>query len=356
MNKMQHYFAFDYGMFDAMSLYNIKPTMAKIQKYSDNPLFIDGIYENPTKQWEPRIDNGYPNVILDDKGIYHCYYTLFIVDKISSSTSPSQKSFTKYQASEDRQIGPAYACSKDGINWEKPNLGIVNFEGSKDNNLLLKNVVGTGVFFDIEESDPTKRFKLITRKEDTKKFAVAFSSDGIHFSPLEEWQENNPVIGRDCHNSIFKDSKTNEYVLSTRLWSNNLRVIAISKSKDFINWTPLKEIVRGQGYEEQIYSMPIFEYKNIYFDLASVYKQGDKSLADFDTLNLELYWSSDLNSWNKAVPQNNILLPRGKNIENWQKSDFDSATIFASPIMADKNRLYYTGSKGKHSSWRDTGL
>ena len=30
----------------------------------------------------------------------------------------------------------AYAVSKDGLKWEKPNLGTVDFNGSKENNLL----------------------------------------------------------------------------------------------------------------------------------------------------------------------------------------------------------------------------
>ena len=29
------------------------------------------------------------------------------------------------------------AISKDGVNWERPNLGLVKFGGSKDNNILL---------------------------------------------------------------------------------------------------------------------------------------------------------------------------------------------------------------------------
>ena len=31
----------------------------------------------------------------------------------------------------------AYATSADGIHWERPNLGIVDFRGSTENNLRL---------------------------------------------------------------------------------------------------------------------------------------------------------------------------------------------------------------------------
>ena len=33
--------------------------------------------------------------------------------------------------------GLCYARSKDGITWEKPNLGLAEFEGSKDNNIVV---------------------------------------------------------------------------------------------------------------------------------------------------------------------------------------------------------------------------
>lgn len=351
----KHYFAFDTGIYHGNKMQNMVLKINQFKKDERNPLFIEGLYEEPPKSWEPRIDNGYPNVILDDKGIYHCYYTLFVVDPSSTNTPREKRKDVPY-STKGREVGLAYARSNDGIHWEKPELGLVEFEGSKANNLLMRDVAGTGVMFDVSEKDPKKRFKLITRHEKTLKLNVAFSEDGVHFSDLIEWKEHSPKLGADCHNSVFKDSRTNQYILTTRLWANNFRVVAISRSNDFINWSPLEEVLRGQGFDEQVYSMPVFEYHDIYFGLASVYKQGDNTQSDWDTLNLELYWSSNLTEWNKAVPHNNILLPAGSGREKLTDGEFDSATIFASPMVAGENRLYYTGGKGRHRSWRETGL
>ncbi|QIM63844.1 hypothetical protein A1D29_01065 [Pasteurellaceae bacterium Orientalotternb1] len=334
---------------------NMRLKMGEVKKDEHNPLFIEGLYENPPKPWEPRIDNGYPNVILDNQGIYHCYYTLFVIDPSSTSIPREKRSEVSY-STKDRQVGLAYARSTDGVHWEKPNLNLVEFEGSKKNNLIMRDVAGTGVLYEPNEPDPNKRFKLITRKEKNKKMAVAFSPDGIHFSTLTEWQENSPVLGADCHNSVFKDSRTNQYILSTRLWASNFRVQAISRSDDFIHWSPLEEVLRGQGFDEQIYSMTVFEYNDIYLGFASVYKQGDISVMDFDTLNLELYWSTNLTEWNKTVPENNILIPSGLGREKYLEGEFDSATIFASSMTAGDDRIYYTGGKGRHRGWRETGL
>lgn len=353
--RIKHYFAFDTGIYHGNKLQNIKWVMGNIVRDQHNPLFIDGINETPQKRWEARVDNGYPNVILDNKGIYHCYYTLFVIDPSSTNTPKSQRKDKAYSTA-GRRTGLAYARSYDGIHWEKPILNLVEFNGSKANNLLMLDVAGTGIFYEPEEKDKNKQFKLITRKEDNKKLAVAFSADGIHFTELLEWRENSPHLGADCHNSVFKDQRTNQYILTSRLWSNNMRVVALSRSNDFIHWSPLQEILRGQGFEEKIYSMPVFEYEDIYFGLASVYQQGDNSAEDFDTLNLELYWSINLINWNKAVPRNNIFLPAGEGRNKFIDGEFDSAVIFASNLTAGENCLYYMGGKGWHRSWRETGL
>lgn len=115
-------------------------------------------------------------------------------------------------------------------------------------------------------------------------------------------------------------------------------------------------MIRGQGYGEQTYSMTVFEYNDIYLGLASIYKQGDNSVMDFDTLNLELYWSTNLTEWNKAVPEHNILIPAGAGREKYLDGEFDSATIFASSMTAGDNRIYYMGGKGRHRGWRESGL
>lgn len=352
----KRFFAFDTGIYHGNKMQNMQLKMGDIQKEKNNPLFIEGLYETPAKPWEPRIDNGYPNVILDENGLYRCYYTLFVIDPSSTNTPREQRQNTPYQT-KGREVGLAYAESKDGINWYKPNLGLVEFNGSKENNLIMRDVAGTGILFEPNDPDPNKRYKLITRKEKgNQPLAIAFSADGIHFSPLQEWAENSPRLGADCHNAVFKDPRTNEYILTSRLWANNLRVVALSRSKDFIHWSPLEEVARGNGYEEQLYSMPVFEYQHIYFGFASVYRQGDNTHPEFDTLNLELYWSNNLTEWNKIVPNDNIFIPTGAGRNKFTDGEFDSATMFASPTLLNGNRLYYTGGKGRHRSWRETGL
>ena len=61
----------------------------------------------------------------------------------------------------------AYAESDDGVHWTKPNLGLVEFHGNKENNLILTNPAPLGfvnlkVLADPDDADPARRYKIST--------------------------------------------------------------------------------------------------------------------------------------------------------------------------------------------------
>lgn len=76
-----------------------------------------------------------------------------------------------------RRIG--YAISKDGFNWEKPILGLVEYNGSKENNLVDED--GGELRFtayDPEDSDPNKRFKMVSIGG-MMRLHIHYSADGL---------------------------------------------------------------------------------------------------------------------------------------------------------------------------------
>ena len=79
----------------------------------------------------------------------------------------------------DRRRRIMYAVSKDGFNWEKPNLGLVEYNGTKNNN-IVEEACGEWVMYDPEDSDPTKRFKSL-RMIEGMRIAVAYSADGFRW-------------------------------------------------------------------------------------------------------------------------------------------------------------------------------
>ena len=89
------------------------------------------------------------------------------------------------------------ARSKDGRTWEKPDLGLVEWHGSKHNNLVDMgedmHVQACVIFHEPDEVDPDKRFKMAFEpRKHSARICVAFSADGL------VWRESprNPVGGR----------------------------------------------------------------------------------------------------------------------------------------------------------------
>lgn len=359
--KQSTFLALDTGLWNGHLMENCELQIGEFTKDPVGPLFREGIFEDPYLPWEPRFDNGYPNVLWDPEAeLFRAYYTLFVKDPASRDTPPAERAKTPYVI-EGRATGLGYAQSKDGVTWEKPYLGLVEFDGSTENNLIFRNVQGTSVIHDPKDPDPSRRFKLITlREEDDTSLCIAFSADGTTFSELQPWpaESKSPVPGGDCHNQVFIDPRTDEYVLMTRLWDNNLRVVAISRSKDFTNWTVPEEVHRGNGFEDQVYSMPVFPYQGLYLGLASMYHDGDSTLEGKENVDLELHWSTTATEFSQAAPGNSVFIPHGKEKGGYPKGEFDSNVIFAAlPLEIDgKLWFYYMGGKGKHTGWRESAL
>lgn len=92
---------------------------------------------------------------------------------------------------------PAYAESDDGIHWTKPNLGLVEYNGNKDNNLILTDpaplgMVNLKVLRDEAETDPSRRYKITTHpyyrhRRRMGTLAPFVSEDGL------SWRMEQPV-------------------------------------------------------------------------------------------------------------------------------------------------------------------
>ena len=92
-----------------------------------------------------------------------------------------------------------YATSRDGIHWTKPDLGLVDYQGSTANNLVDFpqdiDLPMAPIIHDLEDPDPNRRFKLafspLTGRSGVRRggLSVAYSPDGLHWTP----SPNNPL-------------------------------------------------------------------------------------------------------------------------------------------------------------------
>jgi hypothetical protein len=124
--------------------------------------------------------------------------------------------------------GICYARSKDGIHWEKPNLGLADYHGSRENNIVIGGGAGgmdkcgsEGMVFIDPTAPPDERFRYAVRISDELKDTVVFSSpDGIHWRLTHEHvltftspQKPNHL---DSQNVIFWDDRIRKYVAYMR--------------------------------------------------------------------------------------------------------------------------------------------
>lgn len=155
----------------------------------------------PDRPWEGTRLGNYNNVLkIDDT--YHLWYVT--------------------------RNGLCYARSHDGITWEKPALGLTEFNGSRDNNIILGSGANgitewssEGMIFHDPTAPADERFRYATRISDEHKHTVVFSSpEGI------TWRRTHDKVltfthpeGRqhlDSQNVIFWDDRIEKYVAYMR--------------------------------------------------------------------------------------------------------------------------------------------
>lgn len=332
---------------------NAKLKVGTVEKHDANPLFVED------KPWEKRFDNLYGNVIWDeDEKIYKCWYSPFIVDESALGMSLAERDSKQYDPPWSREMAICYATSKDGITWDKPEMGLVDFEGSKANNILWRGKKfeeesaekelwsgphGSGIFKDENDPDPKRRYKAFIKYNI---LSVAFSEDGINWSDAIACPEAD--VAGDTHNNAFWAPTLNKYVGITREWGKAKgRQVMRTESNDYLKWSPAELVLEGIDKNHQTYAMPVFYYGGVYIGLVAIHQQ------DSDRVWTELTWSPDTKNWHRIDP-GNPLIPCSDT-----PLDYDYGCVYpcAYPVfLEDEIRLYYGGSDYLHFGWRNGSL
>ena len=159
------------------------------------------------------------------------------------------------------------AESDDGINWRRPNLGLYEFEGSKQNNIILINDEATHNFVafrdDNSAAPPSERYKAVGGGRQGL-FGYA-SSDGIHWRRLSEQRLiTNGYF--DSQNVAFWDPVRQQYWAYVRGFyqrpgtGEEIRGIRVATSKDFLHWTDTERIDFGDSPAEHFYTNAMTPY------------------------------------------------------------------------------------------------
>ena len=198
----------------------------------------------------------------------------------------------------------AYAESADGIRWVRPSLGIVEFEGSRDNNIILdlpmlkehdyKGFDNMYVFYDENPDCPTaEKYKMISMWVGHGALLLLVSADGIHFERSRvlttdgEFDSQNtalfsPEFGKYlCYyrgehepdkstpvcDKSYTDKQAKALMDPVRMLLREpgegtdafMRDVRVMESEDFINWSIQKRI-EATGADLQYYTNCVMRY------------------------------------------------------------------------------------------------
>ena len=334
---------------------NAKLILGQITKHESNPLFVED------QSWEPRYDNMYPNVIYDEEeNLYKCWYCPFIVDQRTTETVPEKRnpSLTPYMSAKPagREEAMLYATSADGINWTKPNLGIVNFNGNSNNNIVSRGLSGAGVIKDELEKLPGRRYKAFYCSNSGYK--MRYSSDGLNWGD----EVALPGVGEsDCHANMIWSPELKKYVGILRHYDpipvTGNRKIARTESIDSVTWTKSETIIEGTP-QDQLHDMVIFRDGGVYLGLLGCMNYPSKETRNGVRQHIELAWSPDSYKWHRINPGTPFISNSKSNNNEYGKMPYDWGCVFPSaPVFVDDEiRIYYGASDWYFFDWRKGGL
>ncbi len=249
---------------------------------SRRELFVDDFLVAGMEGVERKLHKPVPRdvALVCDKpweGNTSAYYTIFPDgDRFRMVYRGSHFDETTRKASHSEVT--CYAESRDGVNWEKPELGLVEFNGSKKNNIIW-NGPGTHNFTAMKDGNPAcppdARYKALaggTTTVDGKKkgcLNALQSSDGIHWTMMSEAVITAGAF--DSQNLAFWDDVRGEYRAYWRIFTaghtdergwkpSGVRAIRTATSKDFIHWDHQADLEYVDSPAEHLYTNAILPY------------------------------------------------------------------------------------------------
>lgn len=183
-----------------------------------------------------------------------------------------------------RYMRVCYAESQDGLDWQRPELGLVEFKGSRRNNILPDIQRLPTVVYDQHEPDPRRRYKCFgestTGMLQREEGHLMTSADGLHWlyqpSP-RRYLGTRPYWASEFH-SVLRDDRERD---PARLWKAYglfatgpaRRASQLSTSPDGIHWTgyPENPIIEPlQGISPCIHDFLVWQEMGRYVGLLQV--------------------------------------------------------------------------------------
>ncbi len=276
-----------------------------------------------------------------------------------------------------RELQPLYAESIDGLNWEKPGLGRVAWNGSTDNNIIRIGMdIARGkdrrlvLIRDDREPDPARRYKGLNRVGG-RLYPLA-SSTGFDWRLLE-----GRGFASDDEYRLCPDPLRKRFVATGKVLIGAERAVTLALSDDFVNWSEPEMIFRADARDREwgvqrirsaladsdrchplfineaefftdVYHLQVFVYEDLYLGIAALFHWSgywpDRKNQD-GLIQPVLAVSRDLRVWDRL--NHEVFLPLSPRSASGLH---DQGSLVCTPPVrrGDELWFYYRGGRYSH--------
>lgn len=300
------------------STVGLQRNLHPVEKHPANPLIV------PDRPWEGQSVLLYGAVIYDpDVDRFRAWY-------LAWGKHIGQSSFI------------CYAESKDGLQWEKPNLGLHPFDGSDETNIVIPNVTSnTTVLYDPRDPNPSHRYKAVIRGGGTRGYV---SPDGIH------WRDCGAIMDQAYDSTtVHWDPRGEKWMASVKIFRDGKRARGYAESMNFFDWSDtyfMATIDDRDAEGDQMYAMVVFHYETVYLGLLRLFHTATNKI------DIELASSRNAKRWDRPLRER--FIPTDPRKGRWDYGN--NAPSTAPPVrVGDELWFYYSGRSTLHDEVPNTG-
>ena len=263
-----------------------------------------------------------------------------------------------------------YATSTDGRNWNRPVLGLHEWQGSKENNIACDPTNSKKLYHVLRtetDLDPQRRYKGLFS---TWGRQPAISSNGFDWTLLDT-----PSIPSSDESQFTYDPYTNQYIALVKHSTEWGRSVWLSTSMDLSDFTEPKLIFQADGidhencrqrmrtiiddpayitpaviddedYIAEIYNMAVLPYQGLYIGFPVLFNPFGAippPETNYDRINqIELSVSRDLYQWERVADRAVFI-----GVDPYDGVTYDTGQVLMAgqPVIRDNGEIwcYYNG-------------
>ena len=314
---MKHLFVDDNGV---QEIENLARKLHQPRKFRGN------VVVRPEHRWENRaIQIRTTPAWVPDEGVFKMLYYA------SPEPLPSSEGGSFF----------CYATSTDGVNWEKPVLGLYDYgaltwRGTPvgKENIIVPTGMMLAPIYDPHDPDPARRYKGMGWKKGQRGLTPAISADCLHWTYLDV-----PYVPSSDEAHLTYDADRGLFIAMVKHAAPDGRSpygrsFCLSTSEDFQNWSELELVFhadqvdqengfvrlqrfiddpdyltpvhnRPEEWRTDIYNFPVFPYEGLYLGLPVMHHWSGKHPPMYENVDsrksVELAASRDLRHWERVA-------------------------------------------------------